>query len=176
MKKDNRQKVLSVFFDDPTQEAFQLREISRKINLAPKSVKTYLDELEKGNLITKSKHRIHAYPTYSANRDNDYFRFLKKIDTITTIKECGLLDYLNSNCMPDAVILFGSASKGEDVKGSDIDLFLLCKQKELALEKYEKILSRKINVFFTENFNNISKELKNNVLNGTILSGYLKVF
>ena len=42
----NKYKVLKIFFEDPQPEGigFQLREISRKINLAPISVKRYLEE------------------------------------------------------------------------------------------------------------------------------------
>ena len=172
----NKLKVLNVFFEDPTRKDFQLREISRRINLAPPSVRIYLDQLIKENLVLKSKNKIYNYNVYSANRDNEYFRYLKKINTIISIKEIGLLEYLNDNCMPDTIILFGSASIGEDILESDLDLFLLCKEKELNLTKYEKMLKRKINIFFSENFNKHSKELKNNIINGTILSGYLKVF
>ena len=178
LQKDNRYKILKLFFEDPTPKGigFQLREISRKAKLAPTSVKRYLNELEKEKLIIKKKHRIHNYPIYYANRENEYFRFLKKIDIIQCIKESGLLDYLENVCMPDVIILFGSASKGEDIKDSDIDLFLLCKEKKLDLEKYEKKFKRKINIFFEGNFIKLSKELKNNVINGVILKGYLKVF
>ncbi len=176
LAKDNRYKVLKIFFDDPLAKDFQLREISRKISLAPKSVKKYLDELEKENLIVRGKHRIHRYPVYHANRDNKYFKFLKKLDIMKEIKESGLLNYLDNNCMPDVVILFGSASKGEDVKDSDIDLFLLCKEKKLNLKSFEDMLNRGINIFYNNNFNKLSKELKNNIINGVILKGYLKLF
>jgi predicted nucleotidyltransferase len=178
LQKDNRHKILKLFFEDPLPKGigFQLREISRKAKLAPTSVKRYLNELEKEKLIIKKKHRIHNYPIYYANRENEYFMFLKKIDMIQSIKESGLLDYLKNICMPDAIILFGSASRGEDIKDSDIDLFLLCKEKKLDLEKYEKGLKRKINIFFESNFDKLSKELKNNIINGVILEGYLKVF
>jgi len=74
------------------------------------------------------------------------------------------------------IVLFGSASKGEDIKDSDIDLFLQCKEKKLDMKKYEKELKRKVNIFFSDNFNKLSKELKNNIINGVILYGYLKVF
>jgi len=178
LQKDNRYKILKLFFEDPAPKGigFQLREISRKCKIAPTSVKKYLIELEKERLVVKKKHRIHGYPVYYANRENEYFRFLKKLDTIQSVKESGLLDYLENDLMPDAIILFGSASRGEDVKDSDIDIFLLCKEKKLNLEKYEKGLKRKINVFFESNFEKLSKELKNNIINGVILSGYLKVF
>ena len=58
-------------------------------------------------LITKEKHRIQNYPVYYANRDNEYFRLLKKLDAVQTIKESGLLDYLNDTCMPEVIVLFG---------------------------------------------------------------------
>jgi len=171
---NNKYKVLKVFFDDPLViGGFQLREISRKVKIAPMSVKKYLGELEKEGLIVKKKHKI--YPVYYGNRNNEYFRFLKKIDLVSVIKEIGLLTYLTEKCLPEVVILFGSGSKGEDVKGSDVDFFLTCKEKKLELEKFEKKLGRKINLFFSKNFK-LSDELKNNIINGVILYGYLKVF
>ncbi|MBU0471109.1 MAG: nucleotidyltransferase domain-containing protein [Nanoarchaeota archaeon] len=176
LKKDNIYKVLEIFFDDPLPEGigFQLREIGRKIKLAPKSVKLYLKELEKEKLIIKKEHRIHKYPVYYANRDNNYFKFLKRLNIIRRIKESGLLDYLDEKCMPDVIILFGSASKGEDVKGSDIDFYLQCDEKKLDLSKYEKELDRKLNLFFEKNFDKLSEELKTNIINGGIIKGYLR--
>ena len=177
LKKDNIYRVLEVFFDDPLPigSGFQLREISRKINLAPKSVKLYLVELERENLIIKKEHRIHKYPVYYANRDEDYFKFLKRMDIIKSIKESGLLDYLYEKCMPDVIILFGSASKGEDIKGSDIDIYLQSDGKKLDLNKYEKELKRKINIFFEKRFDKLSEELKKNIINGDKLKGYLNI-
>jgi predicted nucleotidyltransferase len=174
LQKYNKLKVLNVFFEDPTKKDFQLREISRKINLAPPSVKNYLNELIKENLVLKIKNK--DYYVYSANRDEEHFKYLKKINNIFLIKKTGLLEYLNETCMPDVIVLFGSASRGEDILDSDIDLFLLCKEKELNMKKYEAIFKRKINIFFSNNFNKHSKELRNNIINGIILSGYLKVF
>lgn len=178
LKKNNRKKILELFFDNPYPKGigFQLREISRLINLAPKSVKIYLKELEEEKLILKKEHRIHKYPVYCANRNNDYFLFLKKSDNILKIKESGLLDFLSDFCQPDVIILFGSFSKGEDVKESDIDIFLLCREIKLDLRKFEKKLNRKIMPFFCKDFHKLSKELKNNIINGVILQGYLKVF
>ena len=174
----NKYKVLKIFFDDPSPKGigFQLREISRKVKIAPTSVKKYLNELEKEGFITKTKHRIFDYPIYSANRDSEEFKFYKKIDILISIKMSKLLDYLNKECMPDVIILFGSAARGEDLKDSDVDLFLLCKERELSLQKFENEIKRKINIFFAEDFNELSLELKNNILNGIVLKGYLKVF
>jgi len=166
---------LEVFFDNPLPESigFHLREISTSIKLAPKSVKLYLVILEKEKLVVKKI--LHKYPVYFANRDNAYFKFLKKLNMLSRIKESGLLDYLDEKCMPDSIILFGSASKGEDIKSSDIDLFLGSKEKDLDLLHYEKKLHRSISLFFEADFDRLSNELKQNIINGDKLSGFLKV-
>lgn len=176
LKKDNMSKVLEVFFDNPLPSAgFQLREISRSIGLAPKSVKTYLGELEKEKLILRKEHRIHKFPVYCANRDDEYFRLLKRLNTIRSINESGLLDFLNEKCMPESIILFGSASRGEDIPESDIDIYMQCSQKKLDLGKHEKLLKRKISLFFEKNFEKLSEELKKNIINGEKLGGYLNL-
>ncbi len=178
LQKYNRWTVLNVFFDnpEPTGAGFQLREISRISKLAPTSVKKYLDELIEDGLVIKSEHRVHQYPVYWANRDNEKFKSLKKIDMIFDIQNSGLLTLLHDTCMPEVIILFGSASRGEDLKESDIDLFLLCEETKLNLEQYETLLKRKINIFYCNNFDTLSEELKNNIINGVVLNGYLKVF
>lgn len=178
LQKYNRWKVLRVFFENPNPEGagFQLREIGRITKLATTSVKRYLDELANDELIIKSRHRIHAYPVYWANTDSEKFCFLKKIDTIMTLKDSGLIEYLENKCMPDVIILFGSASRGEDTIKSDIDLYLMCKERKLDMQEFEKKIKRKISLFFGEDFGELSNELKNNIINGIILKGYLKVF
>ena len=178
LQKDNRYRILRVFFEDPSPKGigFQLREISRKVAVAPPSVKKYLTELEKEKLIIKVKHRVYGYPVYYANRDDDNFKFLKRLDTQMKIKESGLLEYLSESCMPEVIILFGSSASGEDLKDSDIDLFVASKDEKLNLDKFEKYLCRKINILFSDDFSRMSKELKNNIINGIILKGYLKVF
>ncbi|MCE8429164.1 MAG: nucleotidyltransferase domain-containing protein [Candidatus Methanoperedens sp.] len=174
----NKWKVLKVFFENPKPQdaGFQLREISRITSIATTSVKLYLNELIKDGLVISTKHRIFTYPVYRGNMDNVEFRFLKKIDTILTIRESGLIDHLENHVIPDVIILFGSASKGEDLIESDIDLFLLCKERKLDLTFFENKIKKKISLLFSENFGDLSNELKNNLLNGVILKGYLKVF
>ncbi|MBW3019642.1 nucleotidyltransferase domain-containing protein [Candidatus Woesearchaeota archaeon] len=170
---DNRTKLLQVFFNDPI-SPFQLRELSRKIQLAPTSIKNFLHDLLKNNLIIKQTER--NYPVYSANRNSDYFKFLKKLDNIKKIEESGLIEYLCTKYLPDVIILFGSASRGEDTLESDIDLFLQCDTINFELIKYEKLLNRKIHILSRKSFGKLSKELKNNLVNGVILKGYLRAW
>ncbi|MEK6913108.1 MAG: nucleotidyltransferase domain-containing protein [Nanoarchaeota archaeon] len=151
-----------------------MREISRNTKLAQPSIMNHLKALVKEGLILREEKGI--YPAYVANRENEFFKEYKKADLILKMKQIKLIDYIYDSCLPNAVILFGSSSKGEDTEESDIDLFVQSPEKKLNLEKYEKILKRKISLFFEEDFSRLSKELKNNILNGVIIKGYLKVF
>lgn len=169
----SRYRILQEFFDFPRKN-FQMREMSRRTKIAQTSVTNHLKILLKENLIIKEKKGI--YPTFSANREEESFKIYKKIDIILRLKQTGLLDYIQDSCMSDVIILFGSASKGEDIEESDIDLFIQAKEKKLILNKYEKLLNRDLTLFFEENFSRLNKELKNNILNGIVMRGYIKVF
>jgi len=173
IQKYSRYRILQEFFDFPRKN-FQMRELSRRTEIAQPSVINHLKELLKENLIIKEKKSI--YPTFRANREDDMFKIYKKMDLLLRLKQTGLLDHIYDSCLPDTMILFGSASKGEDIEESDIDIFVQAPEKKLALEKYEKLLNRKIALFFKENFSKLSNELKNNILNGLILKGYIKIF
>ena len=173
--KENKKKILELFFKFPLKN-FYLREISRETNIAMTSVKRYMGELIKEKLIVKISGGI--YPTFKSNRDSDdgIFRFYKKLNIIEKLYTSGLLSFINDKCNPKCIILFGSSSRGEDIKGSDIDLFVQSSEIKLDLSKFEKNFGRKINLFFESNFSRLNKELKNNILNGIVLSGYIGVF
>ena len=173
IQKYSRYKILKEFLEFPLKD-FSMRELSRMTKIAQPSVMNHLKALIKEDLIIREKKGI--YPTYRANRDNDMFKFYKKFNLILDIQESGLLEFINDSCYPDTIILFGSGSIGEDTENSDIDLFIQSKEKDLNLSKYKKILHSEINLFFEENFSRLSNELKNNILNGIVLDGYLKVF
>ncbi len=173
LQKYSRYKILQEFFDFPRKD-FHIREISRRVNITQPSVINHLRELTNEKLIIREKKGI--YPTFRANLDNEIFKIYKKSNLFLRIHQVGLIDYIYDFCLPDSIILFGSASKGEDLEGSDIDVFVQAPEKKLKLEKYEKLLNRKINLFFKERFSKLSNELKNNILNGIVIRGYIKVF
>ena len=93
----------------------------------------------------------------------------KKIELIEKHKQELAKDYKVKK-----IGVFGSYVRGEQRKKSDIDIFLIAKEKKIDLDKYEKKLNRKIQMFFSENLSRLPKELQNNILNGIILSGFLR--
>jgi predicted nucleotidyltransferase len=173
LQKYNRYKLLKIFLDNPT-ESFRLRELSRLSKISPVSVINYLKEFEKEELIKSYKKR--EIPFYVAERDNEKFILYKKISIIYELNMSGLVDFLWDKLSPDAIILYGSHARGEDIEASDVDIFVIGKEKKLNLDEFEKRIDKKVHLMFDNNIEHIPKELKNNLINGIILKGYFKAF
>ena len=175
IQKCNIWSVLRVFLDDPLPaEGMPLRWISRKARLAHTSVKIHLNSLEKEGLVKKENGR--SFPVYRAVQESEKFRFYKKMDILfRLVEETGLVEALWDKLSPTAIVLFGSASRGEDVGGSDIDIFIGGREKRFDANKFEKPLARKISLHFGD-FKRLPKELSNNIANGVVLAGYLEAF
>lgn len=164
-------KVFEIFVDYPLKINY-IKEISRKINLAPTSVKKHIFNLEKEKIIIKKQGE--RFMGYQANRDNEEFLFYKRILNKIKIKESKMIDSIIKNLYPKTIILYGSYLSGEDIETSDIDLFLISNvKKELNLEKFEKVLNRKIHIIIDKDLNNISDSLKIKIINGESIYGYL---
>ncbi len=73
------------------------------------------------------------------------------------------------------IILFGSIQKGTYHKESNIDLFVQSDYKKLDLKKFNMKLGHKISVFFEKYLKKLSKDLLENIYNGTVLSRELEV-
>jgi len=165
--------VLSVFFDEPLKIHY-IKEIARKIDLAPTSVKNHLNKLLKENLVLKRKGE--RFVGFISNRENEGFLFYKKIDNLMKLRESGLLSHLIESFYPEVIISYGSYVKGEDVEGSDIDIFILTKvKKQLNLKKFENILKRDIHIIMESDLERLAKALRSEIINGSILYGYLNI-
>lgn len=157
-------KVAEIFFIEPIKIHF-IKEISRKINLAPTSVKIHIQTLVEEGLIKETKSE--PFDGYTSRRENPDFIFEKKISNLILIKSSRLIDEIKEK-YPQSVILFGSYNSGEDIETSDIDLFIDSKPFKFNLEKFEKYLKRKIHIIFKEE---ASKGLLESVNQGTLLFG-----
>jgi predicted nucleotidyltransferase len=161
-------KVLSVFFKEPTTRHY-LKEISRKAGAAHTSV---------SNIIKSTKYikkeieirNTREFPHYISIQNQEFYQ--EKL--LFNLKELRpLTNYLRDNLMPDCIVLFGSYSRGEDTEDSDIELFIQCKEENINLKEFDKTLRRKIHLIFRNNFRNLPKDLKNNIINGISLYGAL---
>ena len=173
-------RVLQVFFNEPNPQTLghSLREISRRSGLAHTSTKKHLQTLEDKGLVKtrEKKEGSREYPIYLPNRNSEKYKHYKTIDMINKIRKSGLLEKLEKEVAPDCIVLFGSAANGEDLMESDVDLYVQSEEKDLEISEYQNFLNRSIQLHFNPDFSSYPPELKNNISNGIVLQGYLKVF
>jgi len=167
--------ILNFFLREPERK-FHIRELAKRLGKSPTTVSKYLKILEKEGLVTSDRKYNHFF--YKANNETAKFKDLKIYHNIKIIRESGLVDYLNEKLnFPEAIILFGSFAKGENIVKSDIDLLIVTSiKKDLNLNKYEDKVGHSLQLFINSNkdINKMmksNKELVNNWINGIVLEG-----
>ena len=151
-------------------ERLSQREVAGILDVSPTAVSNSMKKLKDSNLIKIEKTKTINFVSF--NRDEQKAIELKRAENLRNLYLSGLSDYLEKELAGATVILFGSYSKGEDTNSSDIDIAVIeRKDKMLELEKYEKILNRRINTNFYDSWKKIHENLKNNILNGILLHG-----
>ncbi|MBI5392363.1 nucleotidyltransferase domain-containing protein [Candidatus Woesearchaeota archaeon] len=175
LQKSSMQLITDVFYRFPTKE-HTLKDVSNCTKIAHTSVKQNLQKLVRIELIQQKieKKGRRKFPLYIANKNNRLLIQYKQIYNLQSIMESGIIQYLEEELMPKCILVFGSYQRGEDIEDSDIDLFVESKKKELKLRKFEEKLGRKIEIHFNEHFTSYPIELKNNIINGTVLHGFLE--
>lgn len=161
---------LSAFFEDNYRE-FSVREYSRKIKISPPTASKILKGFAKEKLLSLRKER--GFLLFKINRGNGVARDLSRIYWGEKLNN--LTVFLEEELYSDSIVLFGSLSKLETTEKSDIDIAIFTKSKKnIDLSKFEEKLGREIQLFVFESLGKVNKELKNNILNGYILAGYIK--
>ncbi len=170
--KNNMYKILELFIEFPIKD-YSVRGLARNLKLSHATVIKYIADLEKLGFIKKKESTL--YPTYFANGEGRKYKFYKRNWLVFKINESGLIDYIQKQNLPSSIVLFGSGAKASFTEQSDLDIFVEAKEGKLELKKYEQKLNRQINLLFEQNINNLSKELRNNIINGVVLYGFIKI-
>ena len=171
-RKDIKQTIKEYFFTNPTAK-LRVREIERKLKLPLPSVIRYCKELENERSLTIEKEGNVKF--YTANRESERYLLEKKLYNLKQLYESGLVENIKIELSNPATVVFGSYAKGEDMEDSDIDLYIETpSKKQINLEKFKKILKRRIQVFQHKNIKDISNlHLANNIINGITLNNYI---
>lgn len=165
--------ILKLFFEEPTKQ-WHFKEIKSIIRISDNKISRWLKEFIKMKIIIKIKPK-NKMPYYVSNYQNTNYQNIKKLYAINKFNKSGFLNHL-SNLNVKAIILFGSFSRWDWYKDSDIDLFIYGDDKDLEKSKYEKILNHPIQLFSFKNkseLKKIPKELLNNIIQGNLIQGNL---
>ncbi len=173
MIEKQERRILQLLLTSPTTE-FSYREIERRTGISIGTVSKYAKALHKKNLI-KMRTLPRSY-LIKANLDSKLVRQLKVSFNLETLFESGLVEFLSRRLRPDAIVLFGSYSKGEDIEESDIDLAVIGgRDVKTDLFRFEKILERRISITSIHDLYKARKEFINTLANGIVLEGYMEV-
>jgi predicted nucleotidyltransferase len=166
-----QQEILRLLFIK-TGTVLNQRRIAKILEVSQPAVMKAIPEMEKENLIKIKQDKESKRWAIELNRDNHKTIQLKRADNLKQIYESGLADFLEKEFAGAVIILFGSYSRGEDTKNSDIDLAVIGRRrKDIDLAYFEDMLERKIIINFYNSFKEIHKNLKENIFNGIILFG-----
>jgi len=165
--------MLKLFFEEPTRH-WRFKDIRQNIPIADNKIsrwlKRFLEEEIISKLIPKGK-----MPYYIGNYENPEYQNQKRIYALKNLHKSGFLNHL-AGLKAKTVILFGSFSRWDWHKNSDIDLFIFGDDSDLEQHKYEKILNRPIQVFSCKNqkaLKKFNKGLIMNIIKGDLIKGDL---
>ena len=173
-------KLIEIFLREPEKE-FYVRELARRLKKSPTTISRYLKEFEKKGILKSESKFNHLL--FKAKTEREDFKQLKVNHNLKKINESGIIDFLVGEFNePKAVVLFGSFSKGENIKTSDIDLLIVTPlKKEVNIEKFEDKLGHQVQLFLfsdkeLEKMKEKNKGLLNSFINGITLQGFIEVF
>jgi len=149
-------------------------EIAKKLGVSQAAVAKSIPLMKDEGLIKAEKK--HGRLSIGIDRENNRAMELKMVENLRMIFESGLVTTLEDAFPGTAIILFGSYSRGEDTIRSDIDIAVVgSRGKDLRLESLEKAFEREITLHFYGSFDDMGKELKENILSGILLAGRIEL-
>lgn len=161
---------LSPFIEDNYLE-INIRKYAKLIKVTPPTASKLLKYFEAEDLLKKRLDK--GYLLFKANRESPVLKDIARLYWRQKLKK--LIDYINADFYNPTILLFGSLSKLEAKKDSDMDIAIFTGiNKKISLSKYEKELNRKIQLFIFKSLESVSKELKPNITNGYLIQGDLK--
>ena len=171
-------KVAELIFSYPN-KTFHIRMLEKETGFSTTAVIDAVEELRKYEIITIEETPLTT--NVKANLESGAYIFYKLVFNLYRLKRYLFIDRLVEVFnKPEAIVLFGSFAKGEDVEQSDIDILVISHNKseeylEDLINAFQKELNRKINIHILPSLAKSSNEFKNAVANGIVLHGYLKI-
>ncbi|MBI4440278.1 nucleotidyltransferase domain-containing protein [Candidatus Woesearchaeota archaeon] len=169
--------VMELIGNSPNKE-YHVRMLAKETGLSTTAVLSAIKELAAVGFVSLEKTKI--VKKVRANLESETYRFYKLLINLYRLKKYGLLDALiGAFHRPEAIVLFGSYAKGEDVENSDIDILVISAYRPKELENlrkiYGKTAERQINIHVLPSLKRSMPEFKNAAANGIVLYGYLKM-
>ena len=127
-------KILEYFLRYPSEKTY-LKELAKKLQISPRSVKIYCDLFEKEGLIKREI--IGNMHIFSTNNDNFRVREMKRAYFINLLAEMNI-ENIAEECASIAV--YGSYASGNYDEKSDIDILIIGEEQQVKRDMIVKIM------------------------------------
>lgn len=172
---ESKENILDLFFNYPTKH-WHFGEVFKEGNLSRAQTNEWLRKLIYEKFVNKIKKRgVKSY--YISNYNNLNYKNKKRISALNKLYKIGLLNHLCSLKKAKIIILFGSFSRSDWYKNSDIDIFIYGDSEGLNIWRYEIKLNKDIQLFIFRNkyeLSKLRKDLINNIIRGYIIKGDIR--
>ena len=168
--KSKEESVLELFFNSSKHWHFE--EILEKNDISRPQLARWLKKFEDGGIIKRVKQKG-KMPYYVHDFHNPKFDVRKRLYAQQKLASSGLLEHLASLKKAKAVILFGSFSRSDWHKGSDIDIFIYGSDEDFEQGRFELRLKRDIQVHRARNARELKKieRMLPYILSGDFIKG-----
>ena len=160
--------VLSLFFEYPSKH-WHFEDILKEAKISRPQANLWLKKFIKEELIKKIEPK-NKNPYYVGNYESPNYQNNKKIYALENLNKTGFLKHLLELPKAKTIILFGSLSRWDWYKDSDIDLFILGNAEGFKEGEFSRRLHRDIQLFSFESKRDL-KDLNPGLLKN-IISGY----
>ena len=166
--------VMELFFENPTRE-WHFEEVVKEAKIARSKADNWLKRFIKDGLVRRIK-KDGKMPYYVSNYSSSRYKNKKRLFALNKLYKCGLLNHLDSLQNVKTIIIFGSFSRSDWYKESDIDIFIYGDPEGLKIASYEMKLRRNIQMFICQNKKELEKfgpGLLRNIITGNLIKGNL---
>jgi len=128
-------KILEYFLSHPTEQTY-LKELAKKIQVSPRSIKLYCDLFEKEGIIKREiKGNVHLFST---NNDNFRVREMKRAYFVNLLAEKNI-ESIAEECI--SIAIYGSYASGNYDEQSDIDILIIGEERYVKRDIVVKIMN-----------------------------------
>jgi len=128
--------VLEYFLTHPTEKTY-LKELAKKLQVSPRSIKIYCDLFDKEGIINREiRGNVHLF---SLNNDVFIVREMKRTYMCLFIRSVGIEDVAET---PTSLAIYGTYASGTYDERSDIDLLVLGEEKDVKRDRITTIMKK----------------------------------
>ena len=179
-------KVAEQLFNYPN-TTFHIRLLEEETGFSTTAVTAAVQELKSYKIA-----RVEETPIKTdvcANLEGREYRFYKLVFNLYRLQRWGFVDLLVDVFQnPEAIVVYGSFARGEDIEKSDVDILIVTSLSSSAIndieqessfllrkKAFEKEFNRRLDFKVFNSLDKSAPEFKNSIANGIVLSGYVRV-